>query len=86
MEPAAICLRASGCLWFAACPEREDAAIAPRSPFQPITRLWQFEGLSVKQGPLFEPCPPKAKVTRSNRVGCANQIRVRFGHMGYGLY
>ena len=22
---------------------REDAAIAPRSPFQPITRLWQFD-------------------------------------------
>src|SRR6266568_3470692 len=28
-------------------------------------------GLSVKHGPLFDPCPPKAKVTRSNRVGCA---------------
>ena len=70
-ESAAICLRASGCRWVAACPAREDAAIAPRSPFQPITRLWQFEGLSVKHGPLFEPCPPKAKVTRSNRVGCA---------------
>ena len=52
---------------------REDAAVAPRPPFQPITRLWQFEGLSVKHGPLFEPCPPKAKVTRSNRVGCANK-------------
>jgi len=45
---------------------------APCPPFQPITRLWQFEGLSVKHGPLFDPCPPKAKVTRSNRVGCAN--------------
>jgi len=69
MEPAAICLRASGCPWFAACAEREDAAIAPRSPFQPITRLWQFEGLSVKQGPLFGPCPPKAcvKIFRTER-------------------
>jgi hypothetical protein len=36
------------------------------------TRLWQFEGLSVKQGPLFEPCLPRAKVTRSNRVGRAS--------------
>src|SRR6266849_6549751 len=70
-ESAAICLRASGCRWVAACPAREDAAVAPRPPFQPITRLWQFEGLSVKHGHLFEPYPPKAKVTRSNRVGCA---------------
>jgi hypothetical protein len=29
--------------------------------FQPITRLWQFEG-PVKHGPLFDPCPPKASV------------------------
>jgi len=27
------------------------ARIALRSPFQPMTRLWQFEGLSVKHGP-----------------------------------
>jgi hypothetical protein len=26
---------------------------------------------------------PKAKVTRSNRVGCASSLRVRSGHMGY---
>src|SRR5216683_2455545 len=77
-ESAAICLRASGFRPAAACPAREDAAIAPRSPFQPITRLWQFKGLSVKQGPLFEPCPPKAKVTRSDRVGCANKINNLF--------
>src|SRR6267142_3713356 len=45
MEPAAICWRASGCRWVAACPAREDAAAAPRPPFKPITRLWQFEVL-----------------------------------------
>jgi len=50
-ESAAICLRASGWPWVAACQAREDAAVALRSPFQPITRLWQFEGLSVKHGP-----------------------------------
>src|SRR6202043_3093484 len=61
-ESAAICSRASGCRCVAACPAREDAAVGPRSPFEPITRLWQFEGLSVKHGPLFEPCPPKARV------------------------
>ena len=71
-ESAAICLRASGRRWVIACPAREDTAAAPRSSFQPITRLWQFEGLSAKHGPLFEPCPPKAKVTRSSRVGCAS--------------
>jgi hypothetical protein len=70
-ESAVICLRASGCRWVIACPAREDAAVAPRSSFQPITCLRQFEGLSIKHGPLFEPCPPRAKVTRSNRVGCA---------------
>src|SRR4030088_1017258 len=46
MESAAICLRALGWPWVAACQAREDAAVALRSPFQPITCLWQFEGLS----------------------------------------
>jgi hypothetical protein len=58
-----------GCPASGARGRREDAAVVPRPPFQPITRLWQFEGLSVRHGPLFEPCPPKAKVTRPNRVG-----------------
>jgi hypothetical protein len=51
---AAICLRASGCRWVAV---REDAASTPRLPFQPMTRLWEFEGLSVKHGPSFGPVP-----------------------------
>lgn len=37
METAAICLRASGCRWVAACPAREDAAVAPR-PLEDRTR------------------------------------------------
>jgi len=44
-------LRALGWPWVAAWQAPEDAAVALRSPFQPITRLWQFEGLSVKHGP-----------------------------------
>src|SRR6266403_602560 len=47
MESSAICLRALGWPWVAACQAREDAAVALRSPFQPITCLWQFEGLST---------------------------------------
>ena len=50
-ESAAICLRALGWPWVAACQAREVAAVALRSPFQPITRFWQFKGLSVKHGP-----------------------------------
>src|ERR1700704_1320047 len=49
--PAPTTLRASGFRWVAAYPAREDAGAALRSPFQPITCLWQFEGLSVKHGP-----------------------------------
>ena len=45
MESAAICLRALGWPWVAACQAREDAAVKLRSPFQPVTRLWQFEVL-----------------------------------------
>ena len=58
-ESAATCLRALGWPWVAAWQAPEDAAVALRSPFQPITRLWQFEGLSVKHGPSdrFAPEP-----------------------------
>jgi len=73
-ESAAICLRASRCRWVAACPAREDTAVAPRAPFQPITRLWQLERLSAKHGPLFERCPPKAKVTRSIVSGASTTL------------
>ena len=31
----------------------------------PFQRIW----------PSLDGCPPKAKVTRSNRVGCANKTR-----------
>jgi hypothetical protein len=55
--PAAACLRASGCRRVAACPAREGAAVAPRPAVQPITRLWQFEGLSVKHGPSVRFAP-----------------------------
>jgi hypothetical protein len=51
----------TGCRWVAACPAREDATVALHSPFQPITCLWQFERLSVKRSPLFEPWPPEGK-------------------------
>jgi hypothetical protein len=43
---------------------REDAAVALRSPFQPITRPWQFEGLSVEYG-LSDGFAPAAGVRRS---------------------
>ncbi len=75
-ESAAICLRASGCRWVAACPAREDAAVAPRSPFQPITRL-QFEGLSVKHGPsnrALRRQRPHVRIVSGARV------RYRTGH------
>src|SRR6266478_3113035 len=54
---------------YAVCPAREDAAVAPRPPFQSITRLWQFEGLSVKHGPS-DRFAPKA----------ATWLNVSFGH------
>src|SRR6266404_2661364 len=60
MESAAICLRALGWPWVAACQAREDAAEALRSRFQPITCLWQFEGLSVKHGPSDRFAPKAA--------------------------
>jgi hypothetical protein len=53
-------LCALGWPWVAAWQAREDVAVAPRSPFQPITRLWQFEGLSVKRGPSDRFAPEAA--------------------------
>src|SRR5258708_35232459 len=48
---AAISLRGLGWPWVAACQAREDTAVALRSPFQPITCLWHFEGFLIKHGP-----------------------------------
>src|SRR6267378_588094 len=50
-ESAAICLRALGWPWGHRVSGARGRSGTLRSPFQPITRLWQFEGLSVKHGP-----------------------------------
>jgi hypothetical protein len=47
----------------------------PRDKFKPLARNLRFlrliEGAIPRLAASIERCPPKAKATRSNRVGCA---------------
>ena len=52
------------------------AIAAARADGLTIGKLAQLTGVkieTIRYG--IDRCPPKAKVTRSNRVGCANVIR-----------
>ncbi len=81
--PAAICLRASGFRWVA----RVRRGRAPCPPFQPTTRLWRFEGLSVKHRPVrpvpsegnghtFESCRARHFGTAKASLACAASSRI----------
>jgi hypothetical protein len=52
---------------------RPDVRIFPGSPLQFRTRI-DLQRRKLFSGPCCH-CPPKAKVTRSNRVGCASLAR-----------
>jgi hypothetical protein len=71
-----------GLAGVAACQAREDAAAAPRSPFQPTTCLWQFEGLSVKHGPSDRFA---ANPGRSGELSFWTRIGYRMGRREAGV-
>jgi hypothetical protein len=51
-----------GCKTYGGCAERDTRC------------WWPFDGSSLDHY-VLDSCPPKAKVTRSNRVGCANKTK-----------
>src|SRR5450755_1073963 len=68
-EPAAICLRASGCPWVAACPAREGAAVAALR----LTQKYSIDDTIVRwilqSRPSHFPKRQKSKETSHDPVG-----------------